>query len=301
MIPLQSRFRGCLLGLAAGDAVGTTVEFRPRGTFEPVMDMVGGGPFSLRPGEWTDDTSMALCLATSLVECGGFDVRDQMDRYCRWQDAGYLSSTGSCFDIGNTVASALCVYQKEGNPFAGSTDPHSAGNGCIMRLAPIPMYFFPDLDAVERYAAESSRTTHGAPECIDACRLFARILCRALLGQSKEEVVFGDEGSFTGADKIVAIARGDWRDKTEDCIRGSGYVVHSLEAALWSFCHTDSYRDAILKAVNLGDDADTTAAVCGQVAGAFYGESGIPRPWLAKLVMKDEISALADRLRRISN
>src|SRR5262245_8856444 len=155
------RFRGCLLGLAVGDAVGTTVEFRARGTFEPLNDMVGGGPFKLAPGQWTDDTSMALCLATSLVERGKFDARDQLDRYCRWATGGYLSSTGRCFDIGSTVASAIWRYQRDGNPYAGSTDPSTAGNGCIMRLAPVAMRFFPDLDAVERFAAESARTTHG--------------------------------------------------------------------------------------------------------------------------------------------
>ena len=127
------RFRGCLLGLAAGDAVGTTVEFSPRGTFEPVSDMVGGGPFNLRPGEWTDDTSMALCLAVSLLECGGFDARDQIERYCRWVGTGYLSSNGRCFDIGGTVSQALDAFQRTGDPFSGSTDPWSAGNGCIMR------------------------------------------------------------------------------------------------------------------------------------------------------------------------
>ena len=133
----RDAFRGCLLGLAVGDAVGTTVEFRPRGTFEPLTDMVGGGPFGLRAGEWTDDTSMALCLATSLVERNGFDARDQMERYCRWADQGYLSSTGTCFDIGGTVASALQRFQYTGEPYSGSTNPYSAGNGCIMRLAPI--------------------------------------------------------------------------------------------------------------------------------------------------------------------
>ncbi len=162
MSETANSFRGCLLGLAVGDAVGTSVEFRARGTFPPVTDMVGGGPFGLAPGQWTDDTSMALCLAASLCERDGFDARDQMDRYLRWMREGYMSSTGACFDIGNTVASALRRYRETGEPFSGSTDPQSAGNGCIMRLAPIPMFYFPDIDAVERYAAESSRTTHGA-------------------------------------------------------------------------------------------------------------------------------------------
>ena len=157
---LQQRFRGCLLGLACGDAVGTTVEFQPRGTFKPVTDMVGGGLFGLKVGEWTDDTSMALCLAESLIEIGGFDPKDQMKRYCRWMDEGYLSSNGRCFDIGGTVRNVLNRFKRTGDPFSGSTDPHSAGNGCIMRLAPVPMFFYPDRKVVIGMSRESSRTTH---------------------------------------------------------------------------------------------------------------------------------------------
>jgi ADP-ribosyl-[dinitrogen reductase] hydrolase len=292
------RFRGCLLGLAAGDAVGTTVEFRHRGTFEPLRDMVGGGRFRLEPGQWTDDTSMALCLATSLVERDEFDARDQMDRYCRWADEGYLSSTGRCFDIGTTVASALLKYKRGGNPYAGSADPNTAGNGCIMRLAPVAMRFFPDLDAVETFAAESSRTTHAAKECIDACRLFAKVICRALLGRPKEDVLLADAGSFFTSESISAIARGSYRTKSEEVIRGSGYVVESLEAALWTFARTESFEDAILLAANLGGDADTTAAACGQLAGAYYGERGIPPHWLDRLTLRSAIADLADQLGR---
>ncbi|MBC7224950.1 MAG: ADP-ribosylglycohydrolase family protein [Anaerolineae bacterium] len=292
----QDRFRGCLLGLAVGDAVGTTVEFQPRGSFAPLTDLVGGGPFRLEAGQWTDDTSMALCLATSLVERGAFDARDQMERYCRWAETGYLSSTGHCFDIGNTVAAALRTFRQTGEPFAGSTDPWSAGNGCIMRLAPVPMFYFPDLEAAERFAAESSRTTHGAQECLDACRLLARVLVRALSGRPKEEVLLADAETFGGSPKIVAIARGDYLGKAESEVKGSGYVVQSLEAALWCVARTDTFREAVLMAANLGDDADTTAAVCGQVAGAFYGESGIPAAWLERLALREQIRDLADRL-----
>ena len=239
---------------------------------------------------------MALCLAVSLVECNGFDARDQMERYCRWRDEGYLSSNGRCFDIGGTVASALARFQRTGDPFAGSTDPNSAGNGCIMRLAPISMFYFPDLELVEHYAAESSRTTHAAAECLDASRLFARMVVRALQGGPKEEILLADHTSFVGAPKIMSIAQGEYIAKPMSGIRGSGYVVDSLEAALWCFHHTDSFEQAILAAANLGDDADTTAAVCGQVAGAFYGASGIPAPWLERLTLRSEIEQLAVQL-----
>jgi ADP-ribosyl-[dinitrogen reductase] hydrolase len=291
----RDRFRGCLLGLAVGDAVGTTLEFRRRGTFTPISGMIGGGPFGLEPGQWTDDTSMALCLATSLVETGGFDPADQMRRYSRWAERGYLSSNGRCFDIGHTVRAALNRYATTGDPFSGSTDARSAGNGSIMRLAPVPMFYVRNRQEAVRYAAESSRTTHGAAECVDACRLLSGILVRALEGVGKDEVLIS-EHPFDGAEKIVMIARGEYRDKPEDLIRGTGYVVESLEAALWCFHHTNTFGAAILKAANLGDDADTTAAVCGQVAGAHYGTAGIPRHWLERLAMRREILALADRL-----
>src|SRR5215471_10329887 len=294
----HERFRGCLLGLAVGDAVGTTVEFRQRGTFEPLTDMVGGGPFLLLPGQWTDDTSMALCLATSLIERRGFDPVDQMNRYCNWAQFGYLSSNGFCFDIGNTVSAALSRYRTTGDPFSGSTNPRSAGNGSLMRLAPVPMFYHPDRARIRHYSGESSRTTHGAQECIDACRLFGEMLARALDGASRADILFSHESAELASAALQAIARGAYRDKTADDISGSGYVVHCLEAALWCFLATESFATAILQAANLGDDADTTAAVCGQLAGAYYGETGIPRHWLEMLAMGREIGDLADRLHR---
>ena len=295
-----NRFLGCLLGLASGDAVGTAVEFSPRGTFAPVTDMTGGGPFGLQAGEWTDDTSMALCLAESLLERKGFDAHDQMERYCRWRREGYLSSTGVCFDIGSTVATALRKYEMTGEPFSGSMDPHTAGNGSLMRLAPIPMYYCEDLDQVAHFSEESSRTTHGAQEAVDGCRLFGVMVALALRGESKEGLlVRGHEIAQRGrqfAPRIEQIATSGYKGKEADEIRGSGYVVESLEAALWCFHGTESFQDAILRAVNLGDDADTTAAVCGQIAGAYYGVGAIPATWLAKLAKKDQIERLADGL-----
>jgi ADP-ribosyl-[dinitrogen reductase] hydrolase len=301
---LRSRFRGALLGLACGDAVGTTLEFQPRGSFPPLIDMVGGGPFGLKPGQWTDDTSMALCLAASLVEKGAFDARDQMDRYLAWMTLGYLSSTGECFDIGNTTAGALSRYQVYRNPYSGSPDPRTAGNGSIMRLAPVPMFFFPDGAAAIHHAGESSRTTHGAVECIDACRLFAAMLIKALAGRTKEAILFGPHFppgvDTTLSPSIQALADGLYRDKPESDIQGSGYVVACLEAALWCFWQTDNYREAVLRAANLGDDADTTAAVCGQLAGAYYGEQAIPPAWREQVAMSEEIIRLADGLLRVS-
>ncbi len=295
----QDRMRGCLLGLAVGDAIGTTVEFKQRGLFTPVTDMVGGGPFNLKPGQWTDDTSMALCLAESLIAKQGFDARDQMERYIRWYRHGHMSSTGFCFDIGNATSYALHQFEQTGEPFSGSTDPHRSGNGSLMRLAPIPMFYYPDAEKAVHYAGESSRTTHGSIECIEACKLYAYMQIKALDAKPKDQILFAPDNTKLAeamSPKIQAIAVGEYRAKTEDQIRGSGYVVESLEAALWCFHQTNTIRDAILKAANLGDDADTTAAICGQLAGAYYGESSIPPSWLAHLHMRPDIAKLADKL-----
>lgn len=296
----QNRFRGAMLGLACGDAVGTTVEFKKRGSFPPVTDMVGGGVFGLAPGQWTDDTSMALCLATSLVEKGGFDAGDQLERYFRWWREGVLSSTGKCVDIGLTVSGALRRFKETGRCDAGSTDPRSAGNGSIMRLAPVAIFYHRDLDECMAMAAESSKTTHGAEECLDACRLMAAMLHTGFHGADAPEMLrVGNAREVLrtlSTTRVMALARGEWRGKRRAEIRGSGYVVDSLEAAMWCLSSTQDFREAILLATNLGDDADTTAAVCGQLAGACYGESGIPLEWRERITMANEIRDLADRL-----
>ena len=300
----RDRFRGCLLGLAAGDALGTTLEFRSPGTFEPIADMVGGGPFDLQPGQWTDDTSMALCLATSLIERDGFDPMDQMQRYVRWVGEGYLSSTGTCFDFGRTVARALAKFIRYHDPYAGSTDPDTAGNGSLMRLAPVPMYFAAEpTEAIDR-AADSSRTTHAAHEAVDACRYYAGLLVGALRGVDKHTLLsphYCPIDGFWERDPLVheidRVAAGSFRFLDPPDIKGTGYVVDALEAALWAFHNADDFRAGALLAVNLGDDADTTGAIYGQIAGAHYGAEAIPNSWRTKLTMLTEITSLADQLR----
>lgn len=297
-LAMIDKFRGALLGLAIGDALGAPVEFKKRGSFRPVKDMQSGGVFNLPAGYWTDDTSMALCLATSLIECQGFDAYDQMLRYCEWKDEGYLSSTGKCFDIGIATSLALSHFKKTGNPFNSSTDPKKAGNGCLMRLAPVALYFYTDLNLTKKMAIDSARTTHAAPECLEASQLFSAMLHLALNGASKFDVVLQHGCTQLNSAGLQAIANGDYFIKTENQIIGSGYVVESLEAALWCFYTSDNFEEAVLKAVNLGDDADTTAAICGQLAGAFYGESAIPAHWLNALHQRKMIADLAEKLTR---
>jgi ADP-ribosylglycohydrolase len=297
------RFQGCLLGLAAGGALGTTLEFKPPGSFQPIADMVGGGPFRLEPGQWTDDTSMALCLAESLLESGGFNAADQMSRYVRWWREGQWSSTGRCFDIGNTVRGALSRFERTGEPLAGSTDPFAAGNGSIMRLAPVPMRYAANPAAAVRWSGESSRTTHGAREAVDACRFLGGFIAGALRGATKDELLSSHYSPVPDlwekeplAPRIDDIARGSFRERGPPEIRGTGYVVESLEAALWAFHRGRDFREGALLAVNLGDDADTTGAVFGQLAGAYYGAGGIPENWRRLVARRTEIEELAARL-----
>jgi ADP-ribosylglycohydrolase len=301
-ISLRTRYRGALLGLACGDALGTTLEFTGPSP-PPLTDLVGGGPFGLAPGQWTDDTSMALCLAESLVECGGFQATDQMTRYRRWQREGYLSSTGTCFDIGTTIAAALRRFANTGDPMAGDPDPSYGGNGSLMRLAPIPLAFAGQPDRALHFAGEMSRTTHAAPEPVDTCRYYAGLIVGALQGRSKDELLAPQFTPVDGvweqaplAPAIATIAGGSFKTRQPPAIRGSGFVVHALEAALWAFFHSDDFREGALLAVNLGEDADTTGAIYGQLAGAYYGASAIPPTWSGQLAMGERIADLADAL-----
>ena len=290
----QNRCRGALLGLAIGDALGTTLEFRPRGSFQPLTDMVGGGHFCLKKGYWTDDTSMALCLGHSLLACQGFDAHDQMRRYCDWLDNGYMSSIGNCFDIGTTVSGALRRFQRTGEPFAGPKGRWTSGNGSIMRLAPVAIAFHRDLQLGRRMAIDSSRTTHGATLCLDSCDLLSQILMRLINGSSKHACLPSDK--LLQTTEVQALQQAAWQHKTYAELNGSGFVIESLEAALWCFWHTDNFADCVLAAANLGNDADTTAAVAGQLAGACYGYDGIRHDWFASLHRGSEIRDLADQL-----
>ena len=289
---IADRELGALLGLAAGDALGTTLEFSARDSQPRLTDMIGGGPFRLKPGEWTDDTAMALALLDSLNANPRLDEADLMRRFVSWHETGEYSCTGTCFDVGNTTRSALGRFKRTGNPFAGSADPMSAGNGSLMRLAPAAIRHWQDRAKLRDVAARQSRTTHGAPEAVDACIAFAEVLADAIAGYPRSQVLRVRDYPYAG--QIGAIMAGSWRGKRRSEIRSSGYVAHSLEAALWCVGRTTCFANAVLLAANLGDDADTTAAITGQLAGALYGARGIPDKWLEKLAWREKIERMAE-------
>ncbi|WP_256865238.1 ADP-ribosylglycohydrolase family protein [Paenibacillus sp. 32352] len=306
-ITKSERYQGCLLGLAAGDALGTTLEFRPPGSFEAITDMIGGGLFQLEAGQWTDDTSMALCLAESLLHCRMFHPADQMERYVRWYREGYLSSTGTCFDIGNTVRAALERYEETLEPFSGSIKRMAAGNGALMRLAPVPMFFASHPEEALIRSGDSSLTTHGTVLSVDACRYFGGLIVGALQGRNKEELLSAGFSPVEGyweqrslVPEVDQVANGSFKSKQPREIKGTGYVIDSLEAALWAFYRSSSFEDGCLMAVNLGDDADTTGAIYGQLAGAYYGVRAIPPDWLNKLTMRSYLEETAVALMQAS-
>jgi ADP-ribosyl-[dinitrogen reductase] hydrolase len=286
------RAKGALVGLFVGDALGTTLEFSARDSRPHHAEMTGGGPFDLAPGDWTDDGSTALALADSLVINGHLDPLDLMTRFVAWWREGQYSCTGTCFDIGITTAQALARFEQTGNPFAGSTREDEAGNGSLMRLAPVALYCLHDADQADRLSREQSRTTHGAPQCLDACAYFVQLLREAILGH--KDVL--RPRNLQGHPTIAVIAAGQWREKQRSEIRSGGYVVDTLEAALWAVYRTTSFEEALILAVNLGHDSDTVGAVTGQLAGALYGYSAIPPRWLAPLARRDDLMAAANLL-----
>ncbi|UKJ75417.1 ADP-ribosylglycohydrolase family protein [Azospirillum brasilense] len=278
------------LGSVVGLTVGKTVEFQPRGLFPPVTDMVGGGPFRLTAGQWTDDTSMALCLAGSLLYAPTRDPRDLMDRIFRWAEEGYNASTGRCFDVGRTTLSAIARFRRTGDPLTGASDPRKAGNGSIMRLAPVVARWH-DPPTAERVARAQRVTTLGAAEAVDAWALLARVLGAAITGSRADAL------AAPAHPGLVPEHPGDRRRRlARDAVASTGYVEHTLEAAFWCCAHTRTFEEALLAGVNLGHDADTVVTVTGQIAGARYGPTGIPPRWAARLHDRERILALGRAL-----
>jgi ADP-ribosyl-[dinitrogen reductase] hydrolase len=299
------RHRGALIGLAVGDALGAAVEFKSPGSFAPVTGYRSGGPHRLEAGEWTDDTSMALALADSIATVG-WDLNDQASRYVEWWKKGKYSVNGHCFDIGYTTRMALSNYLDDKNALAsGDTSERASGNGSIMRLAPVPIRYaglYPNtVEEISRLAEESSIPTHASDQCVSACRYLAIVLAALISGEDRAAVLAPNWKPLQTLTDIkplhpliYEVALGSFQNKQPPEIQGSGWVVKSLEAALWAFHDADTFEEAVLRAVNLGDDADTTGAICGQLAGAYWGESHIPdalRSGLARMDMLENALA----------
>ncbi len=257
---------GSLLGLAVGDALGAPVEFKPRGSFPLVTDYQDGGEFNLKAGQWTDDTSLMLCLLNSFIEKKEFDLQDQMNLFMKWWKEGYMSSTEVCFDIGNTTKASLSRYEENGNPLAGDIND-KASNGALMRLAPVPLFFHQNMTEALNYTALQSQSTHAPLECVESAKILAYVLVSLLNGESKKDVLSFKNYKETVSEKFRPLIKGEIFSYSKESINAEGLAYNTLEAALFSFWHFDNFFDGLSFAVNLGDDSDTVGAVYGQIAG----------------------------------
>ncbi|MBQ2477753.1 MAG: ADP-ribosylglycohydrolase family protein [Desulfovibrio sp.] len=294
-----------LLGLACGDALGVPVEFKPRGSFK-LAGMQGWGTHHQPPGTWSDDTSLALALAASLVP-GGFDVRQAGRNFQDWLFKGRFTPFGTVFDAGATTANAIARMRKVPSPdLAGGTGEYENGNGSLMRIAPLalPLLDVPEATARYEQVRKASSLTHAHPLSCACCFVFVEYLLLLARGLAKEDayrklcVDFARDGSLIAeaeARKLATVLKGRIPLLPRPAVQSGGYVLHTLEASLWCLLTTESYADAVLKAVNLGGDTDTTGAVAGALAGMCYGVEGIPSAWLGQLVKAKEIARLARR------
>ncbi|EXJ69005.1 uncharacterized protein A1O5_07940 [Cladophialophora psammophila CBS 110553] len=328
-VPLSSRVRGALYGLAVCDALGGPVEFKPRGSFKPVTRMLPNDNFDLPPGCFTDDTSMTLCLAQSFLDCGGqSNIVDQVKKYISWWRDGYLSSVGRCFDIGVSTKCALETWDnllRLDHDASPTDEAHRAilkritrsfgkdefcGNGSLMRVLPAALIAVSELDAVQ-LARESSLPTHPHPRCVHACMIYAALVLQTLNGASKTELALSlaesvkeipSNVSDTPIEPVLAERLGkyqtleDWEKTPAESIRSTGYVVDTLEASLWAFFNSDTFDEAATLAVNLGYDADTVGAICGGLAGAYHGFEAIPESWLRDMKKTDLLDEVAQKI-----
>ncbi|KAK2732654.1 hypothetical protein FQN55_004035 [Onygenales sp. PD_40] len=318
---LSSRIKGSIFGVAVTDALGGPVEFMTRGSFPRVTGFQHNDTFNVPPGTWTDDTSMTLCLAKSLIDHKGtFVPQAALRNYINWYQHGYLSATGDCFDIGATTTKALWIWSDyfDSATHLDKNDPEGhkpgqpainkdlmrevfCGNGSLMRVAPIGLAYSHDLSLAVANATVSSSVTHPYPTCAECCVIYTKLIVQTLNGARKEDLAveianttFADPKVKQRLSRYASIA--DWENTDDSEIKSSGYVVSTLEAALWAFFTTSTFREGALDVVNLGYDADTVGAVYGGLAGAFYGMESIPTEWIDGVQKKEIVDEIASGL-----
>ena len=275
----KSRAIASFLGLAIGDALGAPVEFEQQGSFEPVVDYRSGGPWNLPAGYWTDDTSMAICVAESVISHNAINEQDLMERFCRWFQQGENSSTGYCFDIGNTTVQALRRFLHTGIYMPAANLDYLSGNGSIMRLSPVVLRWWNQPQALIANAIAQGVVTHGSNECAACCEELADLLGKAIRGEP------------------VHVSLAEWANSiNRNQVSNSGRAIDTLGAAKWAVGVSNDFKSSVLTAVNLGGDSDTIGAVAGQIAGAIWGLESIPQEWVSNLYQQDRLINLAERL-----
>lgn len=297
---IRAVFRGTLFGGAVGDALGISNELRNGPAIQQINDIVGGGIFGVAPGTWTDDTSLMLCVADSLIEQQGFDAHDQANRFVRWWRDGYLACGGRTYDIGNVTTMALFHYMQTGIPQSKVTSDHAAGTGALIRMAPLGLFYAAHPNELVEYAKRSSMITHAAPTAVHAGQLVALMIARALYCTDKDQLVLNQWWCEPLDPAVAEVMSGSYRYRQPPDIHNSTHVVRTLEAVMWSMWRHDSYVDGVLQLANLGAMSGAACTTYGQIAGAFYGEAAIPPHWIARLQRHDEIAWFAEMLLRVA-
>lgn len=302
------RVVGGLIGLAVGDALGVPVEFESREArlADPVNEMRGGGAHAQPPGTWSDDTSLTFCSVDALLT-PSYSVERLARNFALWLADGYWTARGEVFDVGGTTRAAILrILDGQTDGTSGSDLESDNGNGSLMRIIPVAMAFSRwSIPLMLERVHEASAVTHAHPRALMACGIYALVIRNLLFRRSTlaaYRYAAEDARRLYSKDPYRAehrtyryVIRGSLGELPESMVRASGYSVHSLEAALWCMLNTHNFRDCVLKAVNLGEDTDTVAALAGGLAGAAYGFNAIPPEWVDALVRKDELIDIANR------
>lgn len=304
IISIRDRCYGSFFGAAIGDSLFASLEFKSRRYCQenPVTDMDKHNyNFNTPPGFWTDDTSMCLCLAQSLIDNKNIvNVVDQLEKYTDWFRNGYMSSNGVCFDIGKTIVNSLLQFERFNTTTSIFNDDRFSGNGSIMRQTPITIAFRNvSLQECMKACVDSCVTTHSSKISIDACKILCSIIYNIFQDTSKDELLNKLRQDINENDlhnELLDIYNGEFLHKTESEIHTSGYSVHTLEAALYTFFKFDNFTDSVIYVGNLGNDTDTVACVTGQICGAYYGIYDIKPEWLQKLAKSDLLWQVIDDL-----
>ncbi|MBB1127204.1 ADP-ribosylglycohydrolase family protein [Thiospirillum jenense] len=277
---LVDKAKGAFFGAICGDALGTTLEFCPRIYEEEkkIREIVGGGQFNLPAGGWTDDTAMALCIAESLVKNQGYHPASIMRNFASWMTTGEFSFNHRRVDIGVTTSQAISHYLTDpSTPYHGLNDEDSQGNGSIMRLSPIFTYYRHDAIEGTRVAMDQSLLTHAHPTCVEYCKKCADVVYLAYQNQFHTDVLTHKTTRYQD-------------------VKSRGFVIDTYNAACYALGNSHSFEEAVVLAVNLGDDADTVGAVTGMFAGAYYGYSNIPERWVSKLLWLEYLNEMSELL-----
>lgn len=307
---MENKVKAGIMGVCIGDALGVPVEFKKREDLKkfPVTKMLEFMSWNQPKGTWSDDSSLTLCLAEELTK--GYALEKIGQSFVKWNKYGHWTAHGKLFDIGGTTRHSIArLIKGESARFSGNIFEEDNGNGSLMRILPLAFYLEKENDIQKVYhtVKEVSSITHGHFRSVFACFIYVIFAIQLLKGHRKKEAYtyiqkvaleYAKEQGFNPneIELFNRILKNDISVYSEDEIKSSGYVLHSLEASLWCFLNSESYSKAVLKAINLGEDTDTTGAITGGLAGIYYGFEDIPQEWISELVRKDDIEVLCEKL-----